>query len=76
MLSHLGPETHHRPSTMVFTPQPPTAQPSILVMTVGRSSDSNSFVEPCEDGSNGKLASSNPEKGGGLSGGHWQDMQD
>ena len=76
MLSHLGPQTHHRPSTMIFTPHPPTAQPSIPAITVGSSSDSNSFVESCEDRSTGTLASSNPEKGGGLSGGHWQDMQD
>ncbi|KAI0252406.1 hypothetical protein BJV78DRAFT_353779 [Lactifluus subvellereus] len=56
ILSHLGRDTHHHPSTMIFTPPSPTVQPPILVMTVGSSSDSGSLVGSREDISTNTLA--------------------
>jgi hypothetical protein len=74
ILSQLPPETHHHSSTMIFTPPSPTSRPSTLAMTVGSSSDNDFFVESREDVSTRILASSDPEKGGGLSGHSGQDM--
>ncbi|KAI0252392.1 hypothetical protein BJV78DRAFT_352787 [Lactifluus subvellereus] len=62
----LGLETHHHSSIMIFARPSPTAQPSILAMTAGSPSDSDSFVESREDGSTKTPESSDPEKGGKI----------
>ena len=66
ILSQPGRDTHHYPSTTIFSPPSPTAQPPILVITDESSSDSDSFVGLQEDRSNKILASSDPEKGGKI----------
>ncbi|KAI0252399.1 hypothetical protein BJV78DRAFT_1352418 [Lactifluus subvellereus] len=62
----LGAETHHHRSTMIFVHPSPAAQPPILAMTTGSSSDSDSFVGSCEDRSTRTLESSDPKKGGKI----------
>ncbi|KAI0252404.1 hypothetical protein BJV78DRAFT_353723 [Lactifluus subvellereus] len=66
ILSHPGRDTRHHPSTMIYAPSSPTAQPSILVMTAGSSSDSGFFLESRENRPTRILASSDPEKGGKI----------
>ncbi|KAI0252408.1 hypothetical protein BJV78DRAFT_1360933 [Lactifluus subvellereus] len=62
ILSRPGCDTRHHPSAMIFAPSSPTAQPSILAMTAGSSSDSGSFLEPRENKPTRILASSDPER--------------
>ncbi|KAI0252402.1 hypothetical protein BJV78DRAFT_353456 [Lactifluus subvellereus] len=61
ILSHPGRDPRHQPP-MIFAPSSPTAQPSILAMTAGSSSDRG----PHENRPTRILASSDPEKGGKI----------
>jgi len=61
-LIHSGHQTCHHPQIVIFAPPPSNAQLPTLALTAGNTSESDSFIESCEDMFTRTLASSDPEK--------------